>query len=98
MAMNEMIVTNTSSPKIREWANDSNLSGRILISLIDDMLDLTKIEVGKIKLLDRPFNARHALCKVRSLYKMKQGTFPRFRNEPGTVPCFNFIGDRIYKL
>lgn len=69
MAMNEMIVTNTSSPKIREWANDSNLSGRILISLIDDMLDLTKIEVGKIKLLDRPFNARHLFKETAKIWK-----------------------------
>ena len=69
MAMNEMIVTNTSSPKIREWANDSNLSGRILISLIDDMLDLTKIEVGKIKLLDRPFNARHLFSETAKIWK-----------------------------
>ncbi|MCR5000834.1 MAG: response regulator [Lachnospiraceae bacterium] len=69
MAMNEMIVTNTSSPKIREWANDSNLSGRILISLIDDMLDLTKIEVGKIKLLDRPFNARHLFNETAKIWK-----------------------------
>ena len=69
MAMNEMIVTNTSSPRIREWANDSNLSGRILISLIDDMLDLTKIEVGKIKLLVRPFNARHLFNETAKIWK-----------------------------
>ena len=59
MAMNEMIVTNTSSAKIREWVNDSNVSGKILLSLIDDMLDLTKIEVGKMNLLDQPINVRH---------------------------------------
>ncbi len=69
MAMNEMIVTNTSSPRIREWVNDSNLSSRILISLIDDMLDLTKIEVGKMNLLDQPFNAKHLFSETAKLWK-----------------------------
>lgn len=69
MAMNEMIVTNTSSAKIREWVNDSNVSGKILISLIDDMLDLTKIEVGKINLLDQPFNMKHLFDETVMMWK-----------------------------
>lgn len=69
MAMNEMIVSNTSSSKIREWVNDSNLSGRILISLIDDMLDLTKIEVGKMNLLNRPFDFRNLFDDTAKLWK-----------------------------
>lgn len=58
MAMNEMIVSNTSSARIREWVNDSNVSGRILISLIDDMLDLTRIEAGRMELLEQPWDTR----------------------------------------
>jgi signal transduction histidine kinase/FixJ family two-component response regulator len=56
MAMNELIVANTSSAKIREWVNDSNVSSRILMSLINDMLDLTKIEAGKMELIEQPWD------------------------------------------
>ncbi len=58
MAMNELIVANTSSERIREWVNDGNISGRILLSLIDDMLDLTRIEAGKLELLSQPWEPR----------------------------------------
>ena len=56
MAMNELIVANTSSAKIREWVNDSNVSSRILMSLINDMLDLTRIEAGKMELIEQPWD------------------------------------------
>ncbi len=58
MATNEMIVSNTSSEQIREWVNDSNISGQILLSLIDDMLDLTRIEAGRLKVINQPWNAQ----------------------------------------
>ncbi|MBQ9550779.1 MAG: response regulator [Lachnospiraceae bacterium] len=56
LATNELIVANTSSAKIREWVNDSNVSSRILMSLIDDMLDLTKIEAGRMEFLEEPWD------------------------------------------
>lgn len=71
MAMNELIVSNTSSAKIREWVNDSNVSGRILISLIDDMLDLTKIEAGRMKLLEQPWNTKMLFDEIAKSWKLQ---------------------------
>lgn len=71
MAMNEMIVSNTSSAKIREWVNDSNVSGRILISLIDDMLDLTKIEAGKMKLLEQRWDTKELFDETAKAWKLQ---------------------------
>ncbi len=70
MAMNELIVSNTSSSNIREWVSDSNVSGQILISLIDDMLDLTKIEAGGIKLLSEPWDTREVFDETAKVWKL----------------------------
>lgn len=69
MAMNEMIVSNTSSAKIREWVNDSNLSSRILISLIEDMLDLTKIEAGRIMILHETWDTEKLFDETVKMWK-----------------------------
>ncbi len=71
MAMNELIVANTSSTKIREWVNDSNFSGRILISLIDDMLDLTKIEAGRLELLRNPWDTKTVFGEIVKIWKLQ---------------------------
>lgn len=69
LAMNEMIADNTASARIREWVNDSNVSGRILLSLIDDMLDLTRIEAGKIELIERPLDISSLFMETQRLWK-----------------------------
>ena len=39
-------------------------SGRTLLALIDDILDLSKIEAGKISLESLSFNLRHTVEEV----------------------------------
>lgn len=76
LAMNELIVSNTSSSKIREWVNDSNISGKLLLSLIDDMLDLTRIEAGRLQLLRQPWDTKQLFGEMVRVWKLqadKQG-------------------------
>ena len=71
MAMNELIVSNTSSARIREWVNDSNVSGRILMSLIDDMLDLSRIEAGRMDLLEQPWDTEELFDEAVKAWKLQ---------------------------
>ena len=73
MAMNELIVANTSSAQIREWVNDSNMSSRILMSLINDMLDLTRIEAGKLELVEQPWDTAGLFDEIARAWKMQAG-------------------------
>ena len=73
LAMNELIVNNTSSERIREWVNDSNISGQILLSMIDDMLDLSRIEAGRITLVSQPWNTRSVFDETAKVWKLNAG-------------------------
>ncbi len=73
LAMNELIVANTSSERIREWVNDSSISGQLLLSMIDDMLDLTRIEAGRIVLLSHPWNTHRLFDEISRIWKMNAG-------------------------
>ena len=50
LGMNELLLKTPLSDKQREFVEASNTSGRALLSLINDVLDISKIEAGKIEL------------------------------------------------
>jgi len=52
LGLDEMIQRESTEKKILEYASDIQSSGRVLLSLINDILDLSKIEAGKMELLE----------------------------------------------
>jgi PAS domain S-box-containing protein len=67
------------NPKQKEFLNDVLTSGRHLLRLINDLLDLAKIEAGKLELAPATFSLRTAVAEVtsglRSLVAEKKITF-----------------------
>lgn len=50
LGMNDLLLKTPLTDKQREFIEASNTSGRALLSLINDVLDISKIEAGKIEL------------------------------------------------
>ena len=50
LGMNELLLKTSLTDKQREFVDASSTSGRALLSLINDVLDISKIEAGKIEL------------------------------------------------
>lgn len=51
--MNELLLATTLNDRQREFVSASISSGRLLMQLINDVLDLSKIEAGKLELDER---------------------------------------------
>jgi len=46
-------------------------SGKILLTIIDDILDLSKIEAGKLELLESAVNIRSVIMELRNIFSVK---------------------------
>lgn len=53
LGMNEMILRECDSEDIRQYAQGIEKSGNYLLSLINNVLDISKIESGKVKITKR---------------------------------------------
>lgn len=56
LTMDEMILREYKEPKLIEYATDIKTAGKTLLSLINDILDISKIESGKMDLTIQPYN------------------------------------------
>jgi PAS domain S-box-containing protein len=56
LGMTDLLLDTTLSPEQATYANAVKASGRTLLSLIEDVLDFSKVEAGKLELDMRPFD------------------------------------------
>ena len=61
IGMNQLLLETTLTAEQRRYVEVAQSSGRALLALIDDILDLSKIEAGKIALENRSFTLDHAV-------------------------------------
>lgn len=64
----ELIKTTLNPNKQQKYVEDAELATRGLLRIINDILDLSKIEAGKLSLLDNPFSIREATDEAMRLY------------------------------
>ncbi|MDR0473277.1 MAG: response regulator, partial [Treponema sp.] len=78
------------------FVNDIQVSARSLLSLINDILDLSKIESGKLELNPVDYDFHALLDNILSMFNyvaQKKGLEVRFETE-GEMPCYLY-GDDI---
>jgi CheY-like chemotaxis protein/anti-sigma regulatory factor (Ser/Thr protein kinase) len=68
IGMADLLRTTTLSPAQREQVDTIHDSGRILLTLLNDILDLSRIEAGKLELEKRSFDLRHAARSLTDLW------------------------------
>ena len=64
----ELLARDSSTePQVREYLSQSSASAAYLLSIINDVLDMSRIESGKMTIASLPFDMNHLLGEVRSV-------------------------------
>lgn len=71
LGMNEMILRECKQEEVVEYARDIKRSGNILLSLINDILDVSKVEAGKMELVPVKFEMYKVIDEVIGLVSQK---------------------------
>ncbi len=71
LGMSELILFEDLPPAIKEYANDINNSTRSLLGIINDILDISKIESGKLELIPAKYELESVVLDVISIIKLR---------------------------
>lgn len=64
LGMNEMILRESTSKEIVQYAESVEKAGRYLLSLINNILDITRIESGKLDITEEKFELRQLIQEI----------------------------------
>jgi PAS domain S-box-containing protein len=71
LGMTDLLLTTKLSPEQQEYAESIQRSAGALLTLIDDILDLSKIEAGKLRVDRAPFNVAAAVEETASVFALQ---------------------------
>ena len=74
IGMNQLLLETDLTAEQRRYVEVAQSSGHTLLALIDDILDLSKIEAGKIVLTKLSFNLSHTVEEVIQLLRVQATT------------------------
>ncbi len=69
LGMNEMILRENSDPDIASYARTVQNSGKMLLSLVNDVLDFSKIEAGRLEIMNEDYKLSSLLEDIDSIAK-----------------------------
>lgn len=96
LGMDEMILRESNERPIKEYAMDIYLAGQTLLSLINDILDLSKIDSGKMEIVPITYDLSsliHDLANMTSQRASAKGLKLEIDADP-QIPC-QLYGDDV---
>ena len=96
MGMDEMILRETSEKVVEEYALDIKTASQNLLSLINDILDITKIESGKMGIVKGEYAFMSLMHDVLNnvTLRAKEKNLELKLSIDSTIPC-DMLGDDI---
>ncbi len=97
LGMTELAQSRMDDPEyVKECLAKITVSGNHLLTLINDILEISRVESGKIQLNPEPFNIRLFISNLESLTRSQAtGHGLSFESKTGELPSENLVGDRL---
>ena len=96
LGMNEMILRESKSREIRGYAQDVMTAGKSLLSIVNDILDSSKIESGKMQIINAKYDLSSLLNDVINMFSVKaQDKFLKFHVDVNPELPNSLYGDDI---
>ena len=71
--MNEMVMRNSETPEILEYSQNIQFASKTLLSIVNDILDLSKIECGKMELTAGEYKLKQLLYDCYMMVSSRAG-------------------------
>ncbi len=71
MGMNEMILRESNEADICNYASETRIAAESLLSIVNDILDITKIEAGKLDIIPVKYGTASLINDLYSLFRFK---------------------------
>ena len=94
IGMNDIIMEECRDPSIYAYAKDVQSAARNLLAIINDILDLSKVEAGKMELVYTDYHLKTVVGEVVGMMDMaasKRGLIMKYECDE-TIPC-RYNGD-----
>lgn len=96
LGMDEMILRETKESKTREYAGDIYTAGNALLSIINDILDLSKIDSGKMEIVPAEYDLCSVINDLVNMISMRaQGKGLKFTTQVDEELPARLIGDDV---
>lgn len=96
LGMNTMILNDSTDPRITEYAENIRVSGDALLSIINDILDVTKIESGNMEIHEDKYKLFSVLRECYQMNRFRaeeKGLEFVFEEDPGMPSAY--FGDEL---
>lgn len=81
--------------RLRDYLGKSDSTAKYLLSLVNDILDMSKLQAGKVDLFFRPFSIRHLLTMVESIIRSRTEEMGISFQVEADLKEPNIIGDEV---
>ena len=96
LGMNELILRESKEKQIKQYARNVDGAAKSLLSIINDILDISKIEAGKLKVVTVEYNVASVLRDVVNMISFKAGVKElEFNVQVDESLPFGLMGDDI---